>query len=189
MTTQIQERIVNDVPVHRMEQIVAAVQEEPEIAKFVFRAKNRWFGGGHNRATVKEFYGAGQEDETRTRPFVFVMDEPPVLLGGDTGANPAEYLLAALSGCMTTGIVYHAAARGIELEEVESTYSGDLDVRGFLGLDESVRNGFEKIRVSFRLKGDATEEQLDELVQLAKERSPVFDIVANGVPVEVERVR
>jgi uncharacterized OsmC-like protein len=109
-----------------------------------------------------------------------------VLLGTDRGANPVEYVLTALAGCLTTSLVYHAAARGIAVEEVESHLEGDLDLRGFLGLSEEVRNGYENIRVTFKIKADATEEQLRELVQLAQNRSPVFDIISHPVPVSVE---
>jgi uncharacterized OsmC-like protein len=111
-----------------------------------------------------------------------------VLLGTDTGANPVEYVLAALAGCLTTSLVYHAAAQGIRIDEVESTYSGNLDLRGFLGLDENVRNGYKDIKISFKVKGDAPEEKLRELVELAQKRSPVFDVVTNGVAVRVEAV-
>lgn len=180
---------LNGVPVQQLAETVEAVQGDPRIARFVFRARNQWRRGGSNWAEVKDFYGAGAEDEARTCPFVLEMDEPPVLLGGDHGANPVEYLLAALSGCLTTSLVYHAAARGIEITRVESTYEGDLDLRGFLGLDPSVRNGYESIRVTFEVEGDASDEQLDELVELAQARSPVYDVVTRGVPVTVRRAR
>ena len=101
-------------------------------------------------------------------------------------ANPVEYLLAALAGCITTGLVYHAAARGIELQEVESTYEGNVDLRGFLGMTDEVRNGYEAINVTFRIKSDAPREQLEELVKIAQQRSPVFDCVTNPVPVNVK---
>jgi uncharacterized OsmC-like protein len=116
---------------------------------------------------------------------VIEKDEHPILLGEDTGANPVEYALAALAGCLTTSLVYHAAAQGINIDEVESTYSGNLNLHGFLGLDDSVRNGYEDIQISFKVKGDAPEEKLQELVELAQKRSPVFDIVTNKVPVTV----
>jgi uncharacterized OsmC-like protein len=178
---------VNGVPVDRLVETMRAIRKDPRIATFVFRARNAWQDGGHNRATAKEFFGACAEDATRTRRFVFDMDEPSVLLGGDRGANPVELLLAALSGCLTTSLVYHAAARGIAVEEVESRYEGDLDLRGFLGMDASVRNGYAGIRVVFRVKADAPPEVLDELVRVARERSPVFDVVSRGTTVLVVR--
>jgi uncharacterized OsmC-like protein len=183
---QIQEqKQVNGVNVTQLMATVEAIKDTPSLAQFRFRAKNRWMDGGHNRTTVKEFYGAGQEDTSRIKPFVLDADEPPVLLGEDQGANPVEYVLAALAGCLTTSLVYHAAARGIKIDEVESRLEGTLDLRGFLGMSENVRNGYDDVRVTFKIKADASEEQLKELVELAQKRSPVFDIVSNPVPVSV----
>ena len=108
------------------------------------------------------------------------------MLGTDKGANPVEYALAALAGCLTTSLVYHAAARGIEIEEVESTYEGELDLHGFLGLDDTVRNGYEGINITFKIKSDAPREKLEEIIQVAQQRSPVFDIISNPVPVNVQ---
>ncbi|MHC4473672.1 MAG: OsmC family protein [Planctomycetota bacterium] len=179
---------VNGVPVDQLVSTMRAIRQDPSIAKFVFRAENRWQDGGHNRATVNEYHGA-LEDRGRDGPFELDMDEPPILLSQDRGANPVEYLLAGLSGCLTTSLVYHAAAQGISIEEVESTYEGDIDLHGFLGMDPGVRNGYQEIRVTMKVKGDATEEQLDELVRIAQERSPVFDVVTGGTKVRVERAR
>lgn len=181
--------MLNGVDVDRLFATIDAVGKETSLADFRFRAKNTWMRGGHNRSTIQGFYGAGQEDPTRTKPFVLDNDEPAVLLGEDHGANPVEYVLHALAGCLTTSLVYHAAARGIRIDEVSSTLEGDLDLRGFLGMDDSVRNGYEKVRVTFQVKGDATDEQLEELCRVAQRRSPVFDIVSNPVPVEVRLER
>jgi uncharacterized OsmC-like protein len=178
-------RVVNGVDRTQLFDTVNAIQSTPGLARFQFRAHNQWVNGGHNRTTIKDFYGAGQEDASRARPFVFDADEPAVLLGEDHGANPVEYVLTALAGCLTTSLVYHAAARGITLQEVEARLEGDLDLHGFLGLSEDVRNGYENVRVIFRVKGDAPDETLAELVELAQKRSPVFDIVSHPVPVTV----
>lgn len=177
-------RILNGVNVTDLFETMDAIGEQQEIAKFNFRATNKWVNGAHNKTTVNEFDGAC-ETHTRETPFVFDKDEPPILLGKDMGANPVEYALAALAGCVTTGLVYHAAAKGIELEEVESTYEGDLDLRGFLGMTDEVRNGYEGINITFKIKSSASREQIEELVQIAQDRSPVFDIVSNPVPVNV----
>jgi uncharacterized OsmC-like protein len=179
-----EEKIVNGVSVTKLFQTVGAIQANPSIADFNFRAKGKWVNGGHNRTTINDFYGACQT-HSRSQPFMFEKDEPPVLLGEDNGANPVEYALAALNGCLTTSLIYHAAAKGIKIDEVESTLSGDLDLHGFLGLNENVRNGYEKIQVTFKIKSDASEEKLRELVELAQKRSPVFDIVSHPTPVEV----
>jgi uncharacterized OsmC-like protein len=180
-----EQQTVNGVNVDELFATVDAIKADGEIAKFNFRARNKWVNGGNNQTTVNDYYGACQ-NFSRSEPFVFQKDEPPILLGTDMGANPVEYALAALAGCLTTSLVYHAAAQGIKLDEVESTYEGDLDLHGFLGMDDSVRNGYENIRITFRVKGDAPEEKLRELVELAQKRSPVFDIVTNKVPVSVK---
>jgi len=176
--------VVNGVDVTELRNTVAAIGENKQIAKFNFRAKNEWKDGANNRTIVKDFDGACQSFD-REDPFIIQKDEHPVLLGKDSGANPVEYVLAALAGCLTTSLVYHAAARGIKLESVESSYAGDIDLHGFLGLDPKVRNGYPNLNIEFKVKGDATEEQLKELVELAQQRSPVYDIVTNGVPVSV----
>lgn len=178
------EKIVNGVSVTQLFGTINAITESPAISKFNFRAKGRWINGGHNQTTINDFDGACQT-HTRHQPFVFNKDEPPVLLGTDQGANPVEYALAALNGCLTTSLIYHAAAQGINIDEVESTLSGDLDLQGFLGMSENVRNGYEKIKVNFRVKSDAPREKIRELVDLAQKRSPVFDIVSNPTTVEV----
>jgi uncharacterized OsmC-like protein len=163
-----------------------AIKADPELARFQFRARNHWVDGAHNRTTIRDLYAAKQEDTSRAEEFVIDAGEPAILLGSDTGPNPAEYLLHALAACLTTSIVYIAAARGVRLTEVESTLEGDMDVQGALGLSDEYRNGFEQIRVSFRVKGDAPEEKLREVVARAQQRSAVFDIVTNGVPVQVD---
>jgi len=161
------------------------LKTQPELGRFQFRATNRWLGGAHNQSTIKEFYAAGGEDTSRTEAFQIDAGEPAILLGTDTGANPAEYLLHALAACLTTTIVYVASARKVELTSVESTLTGDMDVRGALGVDDEPRNGFERITVAFRVTGNAPEEKLREVVERAKQRSAVYDMVTNGVPVEV----
>ena len=187
--TSRKETVVNGVNVDELFKTLDAVKKTAAIAKFRFRADNTWINGGHNRTSIRNFYGAGAEDTSRKTPFVLDADEPKVLLGTDRGPNPVEYVLTALAGCLTSSLVYHAAARGIAIEEVKSHLEGDLDLRGFLGTSDEVRNGYENIRVTFKIKADATEEQLEELVQLARERSPVFDIVSHPVPVSVELQR
>jgi uncharacterized OsmC-like protein len=177
-------RIVNGVNVDDLVATVEAVTATPTIADFRFRADNRWLGGGLNRTTISGFYGAGDEQQHATS-FVLDNDEPPVLLSGDKAPNPVEYVLHALAGCLMTSLVYHAAARGITVNGVDVHLEGDLDLHGFLGMDDTVRNGFQGIRVSFDVQGDLTDEQKAELVTLAQQRSPVYDIITNRVPVKV----
>jgi len=175
---------VNGVDVDRLRDTIGNIKNDPGLAKSRFRATNRWMKGGHCKINIHDFDGARQTIEHK-QDFRLDADEPPLLLGEDRGANPVEYVLTALSACLTTSLVYHAAAQGIELEEVESELEGDLDLRGFLGISDQVRNGYESIRVNFRIRADAPQEKIEELVQLAQQRSPVFDIVTNPVPVQV----
>jgi uncharacterized OsmC-like protein len=184
--TVITNTIRNGVDTEKMFATLDLIKEQPELAKFEFRATNRWIDGSHNRSTIKDFYAAGGEDSTRDEAFEIDAGEPGILLGTDTGANPAEYLLHALAACLTTSIVYVAAARKVELTSVESTLVGQMDVRGALGVDEEPRNGFERIDVSFRITGEAPEEKLREVVDRARKRSAVYDMVTNGVPVDLE---
>ena len=179
------ETIRNGVDTGKLFATLDAVKAQPELGVFQFRASNRWIDGAHNQSTIKDFYAAGGEDTSRAEPFELDAGEPAILIGTDTGPNPAEYLLHALAACLTTSLVYVASARGIRLTRVESTLEGDMDVRGALGLSDEVRNGFEQIRVTFDVEGDAPREKLRELVERANARSAVFDIVTNGVPVHV----
>ena len=181
-------KTVNGVAVDDLFKTIDVIKTTPSIAKFKFRIRNRWVDAGQNCSTADSFYGAGQEHE-RPEPFVLEADEPPVLLGKDTGANPVEHLLHALASCLTTSMVYHAAARGIHIDEVESSLEGDLDLRGFLKLDENVRNGYQGIRVKFKIKADVPDEKLQEIGQLGPGHSPVFDSLTNGVPVSVTAER
>lgn len=185
MTTLTRPSELNGVDVQAVEDTVQNIEKDPSIARFTFRARNEWLTGGHNRATIDGYYGANQEHH-RTEPFVLDADEPPILAGQDRGANPVEYLLRALAGCMMTTMVYHAAIRGIRLDALEMDLEGDLDLRGFLGLSNEVRKGYETIRVAFRVKTD--EPNLERLKALCK-LSPVFDVTTNGtnVAVTIER--
>jgi uncharacterized OsmC-like protein len=178
-----QDLVVNGVNVTQLVDTVGLIQENADIAGFKFRASNKWINGGHNRTEINGYYGALQE-MSREEAFVMDNDEPPVLLGEDNGANPVEYVLHALAGCMTTTMVYKAALHGIKLDEVESELEGDIDLRGILEMSDEVRNGFQNIRVNFKVKSDEAPEKLKQLEQFCM-GSPVFDIVTNPVPVTI----
>jgi len=188
VTADVLPKNVNGVAVDDLAKTVDAIKATPAIAKFNFRIRNQWLDAAKNSSTVDTFYGAGQE-RSRSKPFVLEADEPPVLLGSDTAANPVEHLLHALAGCLTTSMIYHAAARGIQIEEVESALEGDIDLHGFLELDDNVRNGFQGIRVNFKIKADVPDEQLAQVCHLGTGHSPVFDSLTNGVPVRVTAER
>ena len=178
----------NGVDTTTMFATLDAIKAQPEIARFQFRARNRWLSGAYNRSTIKDFYAACGEDTSRTEAFVLDAGEPAILLGTDTGPNPAEYLLHALAACLTTSLVYVAAARKVPLMRVESTLEGDMDVQGALGLNDDVPNRFTDIRVTFTVEGDASDEKLREVVRRAAARSAVFDTLTTGVPVHVDVV-
>lgn len=175
---------LNGVDVDRLFETIDAIKQTSGLADFQFRLRNRWINGGLNRSTIKNFYGAGKDNQ-RQEPFILDADEPPVLLGQDTAPNPVEFLLHALVACVTTSVVYHAAAKGIKLEEVETRVQGEIDLHGFLGLDDNVRRGYKNIQIKFRIKADVPDEQLEEICQLGPTYSPVFDSITRGVNVEV----
>lgn len=184
---QIEKNRLNGVDVQKLSDTIDAIKQNTDLAEFHFSAKNHWVDGGENRTTINEFYGAGKT-HVRSKPYVFVKDEPPVLLGNDSCANPVEYALTALAGCLTTSLVYHAAARGIKIHKVESTLEGDLDLRGFLQMDEKVNAGYKGIQVSFKIESDAPKESLQELIELAKKASPVANTITRPTPVNVKLV-
>ena len=179
---------INGVDVDRLAGTIEHVGADPTLARFQFRARNHWIDGGYSRTTIKDFYGAGQEDATRTQPFTVDADEPAVLLGENRAPNTPEYVLHALAACLSGTIAYHAAARGIVLDGLECTIEGDVDLHGFLGLDGNVRPGYEQIRVTMKATGDFDDNQFAELASLIR-YSPVRDIVSNPVPVAIDVTR
>ncbi len=160
------------------------VKESPALAKFRFRASNRWVSGTYSESRVESFSGAGGEHSHVTQ-FRYGADHPTVLVGLDRGPAPIEFLLHALAACITAGIGNIAAVRGVTLTSVESRVEGDIDLQGILGLSKQVRNGYERIRISFDIEGDASAEQLRGIVEQGVARSAVFDVLTNGVPVDV----
>jgi uncharacterized OsmC-like protein len=178
----------NGLNLEQMTQTIEAIQKRPDLAEFEFRADNQWIDGGQNRSTIKSFYGAGTEDESRTANFTYTNGEPPVLLGNNEGANPVEYLLHALAGCVTTTTVLHAAARGISINSIATRLTGQIDLQGFLGLDEDVPVGYESIDIKMDIDADCSDEELDELLAFSKPHSPVCSTISHPVPVSLQRV-
>ncbi len=177
----------NGLDLDALHQTVAALKDDPSLARFEFRARNQWIGGGHNRSVVRDFYGAGREDDSRDEPFELDNGEPPVLLGHNEGANPVEFLLHALAGCVTTTLVLHAAARGIEIRALSTELSGTMDLQGLLDLDPEATVGYEAIRIRMHVEADCSDEELDGLIGFARDHSPVCNTVCRPVPVVVER--
>ena len=174
----------NGVDTPKLFATLDVVKGQPELARFQFRASNRWMAGTHSRSRIERFYGAGSEQQHR-QAFEFDADHPAVLVGQDHGPTPVEHLLHALAACLTAGIANIAAARGIDLKEVESSVEGDIDLQGIFGFSKTVRNGYEGIRVNFKIRGDAPPEKLRELIAQSQARSAVYDILTNGTSVSV----
>jgi len=186
ITTQPSRR--NGVDTAKLFATVDAIKAQNEIAKFQFRAQSTWVSGTHSRSRISGFYGAMQE-MTHERETVLEADHPDILVGDDHGPTPVEYLLHALAACLTAGVANIAAARGVDLTKVSSTVEGDIDVLGILGLsDGTVRNGYQGVRVTFHVEGDADEETLRAIVEQSRKRSAVYDVLTNPTPVSVEVV-
>jgi uncharacterized OsmC-like protein len=176
---------MNGVDTPNLLATINVVGEKPELARFQFRASSRWISGTHSQSTMHGFFGAGGE-HNHVAPYKASGDHPAVLCGADAGPTPVEWLLHALASCITAGIANVAAARGIKLNKVESKIEGDIDLRGILGLSKDVRNGYQGIKVTFEIDGDAPPDQLERIVMQSKARSAVFDVLTNGVPVTVD---
>ena len=175
----------NGVDVPTLFATLDAVRAAPAAARFQFRATNQWVEGTHSHSTISDFFGVGEE-RAHAREFVFEADHPAVLVGRDNGPTPVEFLLHALASCLTAGIANIAAARGVTLTEVRSTITGDIDLNGILGLQD-VRNGYQQVTIRFTLSSDdAPEDVLREIVEQSRQRSAVYDVITNGVPVDID---
>ena len=162
---QIEDPKVNGVAVGRIMSTIESIEDDVENAKFQFRLNNRWVDGGLNRSRIQEYYALGEEDDTRSEPFIVDADEPAVNSGSDSSPNPMEFVLHSLASCLTSTLVYHAAVQGIEIESVESWLEGDLDVRGMLGLSEESRKAYNAVRVRMQVKSAADAGTLEELAK------------------------
>ena len=177
-------KVVNGVNLTNLFATLDVVKAQPAAAEFQFRAANEWLSGTHSQTTMGGFFGAGQEHEHKAT-YTYEADHPAVLVGQDNGPTPVEFLLHAIATCLTAGIGNIAAARGVKLTRVASTVTGDINLLGLLGIDESVRNGYQGITVNFEIEGDAPAEKLREIVQRSIARSAVYDVFTNGIPVTV----
>lgn len=178
---------INGLNVQAAMDTIAALKADKSLAKFEFRARNTWISGGENRSTIRDFYGAGQEDTSRSFAFEFTNGEPPVLLGNNEGANPVEFLLHALAGCVTTTFVLHAMARGIVIRSLSTELKGTIDLQGLLGLDDGVMPGYQQIDIGMHVSADCTDSELDDLIAYAQRHSPVCNTICRPVPVVIKR--
>ena len=182
METQKTLNIINGVNLDILQATIGNIQDDPELAKCRFHIKNKWIKGTQNRSIVSSFYGAKQEIEHEP-PFELKSDEPKILAGKDEAPNPVENLLNALAGCVTTGMVAHAAVRGIDIHEVESELEGDIDVQGFLGISPDVPRELTEIRMKVKVK--ANPRDIEKLQELA-EFSPIYNTLLKGVKVDLK---
>ena len=181
-TAQNEEQTVNGVTVGTVMNLIGSINENNDNAQFQFRLKNHWVDGGQNRSHIQDFFADGREDDTRTEPFIVDADEPVINSGQDSSPNPMEFVLHSLASCMTSTLVYHAAVQGIEIESVESSLVGDLDVRGMLGLSEKSRKAYNNVRVHMHVKSAANTDTLKGLAMF----SPVYDMISRSLPVQFE---
>jgi uncharacterized OsmC-like protein len=186
MTTQTSTTTLNGVNVDQLVETINIVKSQPDVAKFKFRAENEWIEGAHSRTTIQSFYGAGQEDTSRSEPFVMEGDEPPILLGENRAPNAVESVLHALASCISVGFIYNAAAQNIKVDDLRMNLEGDIDLHAFLGLSDTKRPGYENIRLTYKVKADASEQKLKDLCEHVQKTSPVLDVIKNPVPVSVK---
>ena len=164
-----------------------ALRGAPDAAKFTWRASCKWQSGTHSKSKVQSFHGLGAEQKHKTE-FSFEADHPEVFASEDFGATPVEYVLVALASCLTAGVAAVAQNRGIQLRSVEAKIEGAMDIQGILGIDSDVRNGYDDIRVTFRIDADASKKEIEALVAQSQKRSAVYDIVANPTNIKVDVV-
>jgi uncharacterized OsmC-like protein len=176
--------IDNGVNVQALLDARAALAETPAAAQFTWRASSRWTSGVHSTITVQDFFGLGEEQSHKVEN-EFDSDHPEIFAAEDNGITPIEYLLVGLAGCLSAGVAAIAQNRGIQLRSVESTVEGTHDLRGFLGVDSDVRNGFNDIKVTFTIDADASREEIEALVAQSQKRSAVFDALSNPTEVTV----
>lgn len=175
----------NGVDVERLITTIKSVSTDNTLGDYKFRLYNEWISSSSNQSVIARFYEGDKEIQTKSKTFVCKNDESSILLGNDDAPNPAEYILHALAGCLTTSLIYHASTKGYKIRKVSSIVEGSIDLRGFLGIDGAVRNGYKQILIKFNIEGDFTEEEKAAILNLGPFFSPVFDIITNPVPVDI----
>src|SRR5271170_6794124 len=177
--------VTNGVNVQALLDAREVLKGAPEAAQFTWRASAKWNSGVHSTIKVQSFFGLGQEQNHKTES-VLEADHPEVFAAEDNGITPIEYLIVGLASCLSAGVASVAQNRGIQLRSVEATVEGEHDVRGILGADSDVRNGFNDVKVTFTIDADASREDIEALVAQSQKRSAVFDALTNPTDVTVE---
>jgi uncharacterized OsmC-like protein len=182
-------KIINGVDVDKLISTIDVIKKDQKLANFKFRSDTEWINGGYSKTKIQGFYGAGAEDESRKEPFIIETDEPQILLGTNKGPNAVEMVLTALASCLSVGLIYNAAARGIEIKSLKFSIEGDIDLHAFLGLSGmwgiETRPGYQDIKVNYSIESDASKDVLEELCEYVQKTSPVLDIISNKVPVTI----
>jgi uncharacterized OsmC-like protein len=177
--------VTNGVNVQALLEAREALKDAPEAAQFTWRASAKWQSGVHSQIKVHSYFGLGQE-QNHIEESVFEADHPEVFAATDNGITPIEYLIVGLASCLTAGVASVAENRGIQLRSVEATVEGEHDIRGILGADSDVRNGYNDIKVTFNIDADASRQEIEALVAQSQKRSAVFDALTNPTNVTVE---
>lgn len=177
--------VTNGVNVQALIEARDALKSAPQAAQFTWRASSKWNGGVHTTINVQGFSGLGAEHNHK-KGWEFQADHPEVFAAEDNGITPIEYLLVGLASCLSAGVASVAENRGIKLRSVEATLEGNHDIRGILGADSDVRNGFNDIKVTFHIDADASKQEIEALVAQSQKRSAVFDALTNPTDITVE---
>jgi len=177
--------IINGVNTEQVIFTAGNIQQDEEYGKFKFRASTQWIDGARSESTIKGFYAGGQENHDRKQALKVAADQPVFLGGDNTAANPVEHLLHSLNSCLTVTLTYHAAVQGIKLDAVETSSEGEMNARGFFGISDDVRKGYQRITVNMRVKSAADEETLKQLAMY----SPVYEMISGSVPVDFRLIK
>jgi uncharacterized OsmC-like protein len=179
---------VNGICLRRYYGSIDAIRENPDLSEFRFRSRSQWLDGASTRSIVKDFYGTEKEHRSRHTPFVVNTDMPGVFDGEDSAASPLEQLLVALGSCVTTTLVLQAAIRGVHIDSLDIRIEGDIDLQGFLCSESGVKKGYRQIRLQIYLEADTPDSELDAVIELGTNASPVFDTISCGTPITVSRL-
>ena len=177
--------LLNGVDTELVVSLASKIAEDENYGKFKFRANNQWLDGSHSRTKIQGFFAGGKESTNRVEPLTVDADYPAFFGGSNTAPNPVEHLLHALNSCLTVTLVYHASVQGIPLESVNVSSEGDMNARGFFGISDKVNKGYERVRVTMKVKSDA---DVDTLTKLAM-HSPVFEVVSKSLPVDLNLIK
>jgi uncharacterized OsmC-like protein len=176
---------LNGIDTEALKQVMGQISKDPSLGKLIFQVTTTWKGATKSETVVQGYQIGGQKVK---RIHTFVIDEPKELLGEDTAANPQEYLMGAMNACIMNTYVIAAAMKGIRLEKVEMETEGELDLRGFLGMDKNIIPGYKELKYKIRLKGNGTREQYEEVHKTVVATSPNYYNMTNAIKLNTELI-